>query len=84
MATDVTRREMILAYDGDCPMCLSIMTPERMSVGLIAVVPTLLFTQLGIRWSRHISETTFHRILLALFVVMELKLLIDILYSMSA
>lgn len=29
MATDVTRREMILAYDGDCPMCLSI-------VGLLA------------------------------------------------
>jgi uncharacterized protein len=62
---------------------LDLLTPERMIVGLIAVVPTLLFTQLGIRWSRHISETTFHRILLALFVVMELKLLIDILYSMS-
>jgi hypothetical protein len=62
---------------------LDLLTPERTIVGLIAVVPTLLFTQLGIRWARRISETTFQRILLALFVAMELKLLIDILYSMS-
>ncbi len=62
---------------------LDLLTTERMTIGLIAVVPTLLFTQLGIRWSRSINETTFHRIILTLFIAMELKLVIDILYSMS-
>ena len=62
---------------------LELLTNERLTIGLMAVVPTLLFTQLGIRWSRSISEKTFHSILLALFVVMEFKLAIDILYSMS-
>lgn len=62
---------------------LDLLTTERMVIGLIVVVPTLLFTQLGIRWSRRISEKAFHNILLALFVAMELKLVIDILRSMS-
>jgi len=44
-------------------------------------VPTLLFTQLGIRWSRSISERAFHNILVALFIAMELKLVIDIVRS---
>jgi len=62
---------------------LELLTTERLMIGLIAVVPTLLFTQLGIRWSRSISEKAFHNILLTLFVAMELKLVIDILRSMS-
>lgn len=62
---------------------LDLFTTERMTIGLIAVVPTLVFTQLGIRWSRSINEITFQRILLALFVAMELKLIVDILLSMS-
>jgi len=62
---------------------LELLTTERLMIGLIAVVPTLLFTHLGIRWSRSISEKTFHNILLTLFVAMELKLVIDILRSMS-
>jgi len=62
---------------------LELLTPERLVIGLIVVVPTLLFTQLGIRWSRRISEKAFHNILLTLFVAMELKLIVDILRSMS-
>ncbi len=31
---------------------LELLTTERLMIGLIAVVPTLLFTHLGIRWSR--------------------------------
>ena len=62
---------------------LELLTTERLTIGLMVVVPTLLFTQLGIRWSRSISERTFHNILLALFVAMELKLVIDILGSVS-
>ena len=62
---------------------LELLTTERLTIGLIVVVPTLLFTQLGIHWSRSISEKAFHNILLTLFVAMELKLVIDILRSMS-
>ena len=62
---------------------LELLTTERLMIGLIAVVPTLLFTQLGIRWSRSISEKAFHNILLTLFVAMEIKLVFDILRSMS-
>jgi uncharacterized membrane protein YfcA len=63
---------------------LELFTPERLIVGLIVVVPTLLFTQLGIRLSRSVSERAFHSILVSLFVVMELKLVIDIVRSISA
>lgn len=58
---------------------MNLLTSNRISIGLIIVIPTLLFTHLGIRLGRNISEKTFHRILLILLVVMELKLLIDIL-----
>ena len=62
---------------------LELLTTERLMIGLLVVVPTLLLTQLGIHWSRSISEKVFQIILLTLFVAMELKLVIDILRSMS-
>ncbi len=62
---------------------LELLTTERLTIGLMVVVPTLLFTQVGIHWSRNISERAFQNILLALFVAMELKLVIDILRSFS-
>jgi hypothetical protein len=58
---------------------MDLLTADRLMIGLIVVVPTLLFTHLGIRLARNFSEKTFHRILLALFVAMELKLVLDIL-----
>ena len=58
---------------------MDLLTTERLTIGMIVVVPTLLFTHLGIRLAHRISEKTFHRILLALFVAMELKLVIDVL-----
>ena len=58
---------------------MDLLTAERLMIGLIVVVPTLLFTHLGIRLARSISKKTFHRILVALFVAMEFKLVIDIL-----
>ena len=63
---------------------LDLLTPERLMIGLIVVVPTLLFTQLGIRLSHRVSEKTFHNILMALFIAMELKLVIDIVRSIAA
>ena len=57
---------------------MNLMTPGRFTIGLIVVLPTLLFTHLGIRLARRISDRVFHRILLALFVAMEIKLVIDV------
>jgi len=62
---------------------LALLTQDRLIIGLIVVVPTLLFTQLGIRWSRKISDRAFHNILLTLFVAMEFKLLFDVARSFS-
>jgi uncharacterized membrane protein YfcA len=63
---------------------LDLLTPERLIIGLVVVVPTLLFTQLGIRLSRSVSEKAFHNILITLFVAMEIKLIIDIARSTAA
>lgn len=57
---------------------VALLTPDRLTVGAIAVVPTLFFTQVGIRISRKISEQAFNRVLIVLFVAMEIKLLADI------
>ena len=56
----------------------SLFTSDRLIVGLLAIVPTLLFTHLGIRLAHRISEQLFNRILLGLFIAMEIKLLIDV------
>ena len=58
---------------------LDLLTTDRLSIGLIVVIPTILLTHVGIRMGRRVSEKTFHRILLTIFVAMELKLVIDIL-----
>ena len=58
---------------------VDLLTPDKLAIGLIAIVPTLFFTQLGIRFSGKISDPVFNRILVVLFVLMELKLIIDIL-----
>jgi uncharacterized membrane protein YfcA len=56
-----------------------LLTPDRLVIGLIAILPTLFFTQLGIRISGSVSDLVFNRILVTLFVLMELKLIMDIL-----
>jgi len=53
-------------------------TPQRLLVGLIALVPTLFFTRLGIGLAGRISNTVFQRLLLVIFVLMEIKLLTDV------
>ena len=55
---------------------LSRRTLLRGGAGLLG---TTLLSGVASRLSRSISKKTFHRILLALFVVMEFKLVIDIL-----
>ena len=58
---------------------VSLLTTDRLSVGALAIIPTLVFTQLGIRISRKISEKTFNRVLIVLFILMEIKLILDVL-----
>lgn len=57
---------------------VALLTTDRLAIGLIAIVPTLLFTQVGLRISRKISEKAFNRLLIVLFVLMEIKLVSDI------
>jgi uncharacterized membrane protein YfcA len=53
-------------------------TPDRVAIGLIALVPTLIFTQVGIAYSARISNDVFQKILFIVFLLMEIKLLWDI------
>ncbi|MGI9261536.1 MAG: sulfite exporter TauE/SafE family protein [Woeseiaceae bacterium] len=53
-------------------------TPERLLIGLIALVPALAFTRIGIRLASRISKAVFEKILLTSLVVMEIKLIADV------
>lgn len=53
-------------------------TPERLLIGLIALVPTLVFTRVGIRLAGKFSKTIFQNILLTILVLMEIKLIADV------
>ncbi len=54
-------------------------TPERLALGVAALIPTLVFTRLGIASAGRISATVFNRILVITFVAMEAKLIADVL-----
>jgi uncharacterized membrane protein YfcA len=51
---------------------------ERLALGIVALVPTLIFTRVGIRFAGRISREAFQILLIALFVLMEIKLLADV------
>jgi len=50
----------------------------RLTLGLLALLPTLVFTQIGIRMAGRVSKDVFQKLILALFVLMEIKLLADV------
>lgn len=54
-------------------------TPERLVLGLIALIPTLLFTRIGIAFAGKISNAFFQKLLIVIFVLMEIKLIADVL-----
>lgn len=54
-------------------------TPERVLLGATALLPTLIFTWLGIALAGKISPLVFSRILIATLIVVEIKLLSDVL-----
>lgn len=53
-------------------------TAERLAIGLIALVPALVFTRVGIGLAGKISEAHFQKILLAVLILMEFKLIADV------
>lgn len=53
-------------------------TPERLTIGFIALIPALLFTRIGIGLAGSMSKAGFQRVLIALFVIMEIKLIADV------
>ncbi|MBT8110286.1 MAG: sulfite exporter TauE/SafE family protein [Gammaproteobacteria bacterium] len=53
-------------------------TADRLLIGLVALLPTLVFTQAGIRLARIVSDSAFQKILIAVFVLMEIKLITDV------
>ncbi|MGI9270483.1 MAG: sulfite exporter TauE/SafE family protein [Woeseiaceae bacterium] len=56
-----------------------LITTERLQLSLIALVPTLIFTRVGIGLADKISIETFNKILLVIFFLMEIKLIADVL-----
>lgn len=60
---------------------MELLTPRRIQLSLLALIPTLAFTQLGISLSRVISHSFFNRILLAEFVLMGMILIRDLIWG---
>ncbi len=56
-----------------------LLTPARLQLSLVALVPTLIFTRIGISLAGKMSQKVFNRILLVTFCLMEIKLIIDVL-----
>ncbi len=60
-----------------------LLTPERMQLGLVALVPTLIFTRYGISLAGRFSQETFNKVLLVTFCLMEIKLIADFVWINS-
>jgi hypothetical protein len=56
-----------------------LLTPQRLQLSLLALVPTLIFTRIGIANAGAMSQDAFNKILLVTFCLMELKLIADVL-----
>lgn len=55
-----------------------VLTGDRLLIGIAALVPTLVCTRLGIRYAEKVPPAVFQQLLIAIFIVMEVKLLVDI------
>ncbi len=56
-----------------------LLTLPRLQLSLAALVPTLIFTRVGIGMARVVSQEVFNKILLIVFFLMEIKLIVDVL-----
>lgn len=60
---------------------IGLMDQERLLQGLMAVVPTMIFVQIGMWTTPYISKKWFNRIVIAIIIGMEVKLLWQVLGS---
>jgi uncharacterized membrane protein YfcA len=68
---------MFLAISGAHVLAVSgggLLDEARLTEGLLALIPTVLFLPLGMRMTNLISAKLFNRIIILLIVIMELKL----------
>ena len=61
-----------------CVASLGLMDQERITQGLWMIVPTLLFVQIGMWTTRHISTRWFSRAIIGIVIVMEAKLIWEV------
>ena len=59
----------------------SLYTPSLLSYSLLATITTLSFVPIGVRFGRRLRQTTFDRYLPLVFVLIEAKLIYDIVVS---
>ena len=54
---------------------------ERIIQGLLAIIPVVIFTALGMRLTRRISARAFNLIIVGLIATMEVKLVVGLIYG---
>jgi uncharacterized membrane protein YfcA len=57
---------------------IGLMHQDRLWQGLLAIIPSLLFVQIGMWTTPHISPKWFNRMVIAIVIVMEAKLIWDV------
>lgn len=57
---------------------LDLLDTERLWQGLLAIIPTILFTQIGMWSTRYLSPALFNKLIIAFIIIMEIKLLHDV------
>ena len=55
-----------------------LLTTDRLQLSLIALLPTLIFTRIGLGLADTISPEVFNKVLLVVFCLMEVRLIIDV------
>ena len=60
---------------------LGLYTEERIYQGILAVIPTVIFTQFGMWTTPYISAKWFNRLVLAVVIIMWIKLILQALTS---
>lgn len=57
---------------------VDLFTPALLGYSLLATITTMLFIPVGVAFAKHLSRESFDRILPILFIIIEVKLLYDI------
>ncbi len=58
---------------------LGLLNFERLIQGSLAIIPTIIFTQIGMWTTRYMSASLFNKLVILFIIIMELKLLWEVL-----